>query len=216
MSKEINIADIRDGYEREGLLEADLASDPITQFNKWMQEAVDAGFQQPNAFTLATASKQGRPSARILLLKYVTEIGFVFFTNYNGHKGRELQENPFAAMVFLWPEFSRQVRISGQVAKVDASTSDEYFAVRPRGSQLGAWASPQSEVVAGRDVLENAMQAQERVYDGIDVPRPPHWGGFCLVPDTVEFWQGRPSRLHDRLRFRRNEGESWTVERLAP
>ena len=215
MSIDVNIADIREGYEREGLRKDDMLDNPIAQFDAWMQEAIEAQLSQPNACTLATASKDGRPSARIILLKNTIADGFVFYTNYNGRKGKELQENPFAALVFLWPSLSRQVRVSGRVSKVDAATSDAYFSSRPRGSQLGAWASPQSEVVTGREVLETSLQDYEAKFDDQDIPRPPHWGGFCLIPDSVEFWQGRPSRLHDRLRYTRKES-MWTIERLAP
>lgn len=216
MSNSVNIADIREDYEREGLLEAGMLGDPLVQFNQWMQSAIDAKLWQPNACTLATATKDGRPSARIILLKEVNDRGFVFYTNYTGRKGRELAENPQAALVFMWPEFSRQVRVSGLVEQVDSATSDAYFAVRPRGSRLGAWASPQSEVVENREALENAMRSYEEKYAGDEVPRPPHWGGYCLIPDTIEFWQGRPSRLHDRLVYSRVENDNWKLERLAP
>ena len=187
MSIDVNIADIREGYEREGLRKDDMLDNPIAQFDAWMQEAIEAQLSQPNACTLATASKDGRPSARIILLKNTIADGFVFYTNYNGRKGKELQENPFAALVFLWPSLSRQVRVNGRVSKVDATTSDAYFSSRPRGSQLSAWASPQSEVVIGREVLETSLQDYEAKFDGQDIPRPPHWGGFCLIPDSVEF-----------------------------
>ena len=216
MSIDVNIADIREGYEREGLTEQEVSSNPIAQFEKWMQEAVDAGISQPNALTLATASKAGRPSARIVLLKAVSEAGFVFYTNYNGRKGRELAENPYASMVFLWPSLSRQVRIEGIVSKVDAETSDAYYHSRPRGSQLGAWASPQSEIVADRQDLEDALVRYTTQFENQQVPRPEHWGGYCLKPDAIEFWQGRPSRLHDRLLFRREDNQPWRIERLAP
>ncbi len=216
MSNSVNIADIREDYEREGLLESDMLQDPLMQFNQWMQGAIDAELWQPNAFTLATATKDGRPSARIVLLKEVNDEGFVFYTNYNGRKGRELAENPQAAMVFMWPDFSRQVRVNGTVKQVDAEMSDAYFAVRPKGSRLGAWASPQSQVVANRKVLEDALHTYEERYPGDDVPRPPHWGGYCLVPESIEFWQGRPSRLHDRLMYSRMADNGWKLERLAP
>ncbi len=216
MSIDVNIADIREGYEREGLTETEVSRNPIVQFEKWMQEAVDAGISQPNALTLATASKAGRPSARIVLLKAVSEAGFVFYTNYNGRKGRELAENPFAAMVFLWPSLSRQVRIEGVVTKIDTASSDAYYDSRPRGSQLGAWASPQSQVVEDRQDLEKALAQYTAQYADQQVPRPAHWGGYCLKPDAIEFWQGRPSRLHDRLLYRASQDGEWIIERLAP
>ncbi len=215
MSIDVNIADIREGYEREGLRKDEMLENPIAQFDAWMQEAIEAQLSQPNACTLATATKDGRPSARIILLKNTSADGFVFYTNYDGRKGKELQENPFAALVFLWPSLSRQVRVNGRVDKVDGATSDAYFKSRPRGSKLGAWASPQSEVVVDRDVLESSLRKYETKFSDQEIPRPPHWGGFCLIPDSVEFWQGRPSRLHDRLQYKRNESV-WTIERLAP
>lgn len=216
MSNNVNIADIREDYEREGLLETEVLDNPLDQFDKWLKEAIDAALWQPNALTLATATREGRPSARVVLLKEVNDEGFVFYTNYNGRKGQELRENPYAAMVFLWPEFSRQVRVNGKVSRVGDATSDAYFAMRPRGSRLGAWASPQSEVVASREVLEEAMREYAEKYPVGEVPRPPHWGGYCLVPETIEFWQGRQSRLHDRLIYRRLSDGGWKLERLAP
>ncbi|MEM8487808.1 MAG: pyridoxamine 5'-phosphate oxidase [Bacteroidota bacterium] len=216
MSIDVNIADIREGYEREGLTVHEVDSNPIVQFEQWMQEAVDAGISQPNALTLATASKAGRPSARIVLLKAVTQTGFVFYTNYNGRKGQELAENPYAAMVFLWPSLSRQVRVEGVVTKVSDATSDAYYQSRPRGSKLGAWASPQSEVVENRKDLEEALAQYSAEYADKPVPRPAHWGGYCLQPDAIEFWQGRPSRLHDRILFRATSDGQWVIERLAP
>ncbi len=216
MSIDVNIADIRDGYEREGLTKKDMQGDPVAQFDRWMAEAVAAGINQPNALTLATASKAGRPSARIVLLKEVSDDGFVFFTNYEGRKGQELKENPYAAMVFLWPSLSRQVRVNGIVSRVDGGVSDAYYATRPKGSQLGAWASPQSNVVENRQYLENALQEVEQKFADVDPPRPPHWGGYCLKPEVIEFWQGRPNRLHDRLRYSASADNAWVIERLAP
>ncbi len=216
MSNNVNIADIRDSYEREGLSKAEMLNDPQAQFDKWMQEAIDVNVWQPNAMTLATATKEGRPSARIMLLKAVTDEGFVFFTNYGGQKGQELEENPYAAIVFIWPDVSRQVRVSGSVKRTTVAEADSYFATRPIDSQLGAWASPQSEVVENRLVLENALADYRQKFGEVDVPRPPQWGGYCLIPDTVEFWQGRPSRLHDRMRYLRTEDGNWLLERLAP
>ncbi len=215
MSIDVNIADIREGYEREGLVKNEMHSNLIAQFNNWMQEAIDAQLNQPNTCTLATATREGRPSARIVLLKDAIHEGFIFYTNYEGRKGKELIENPFASMVFLWPSLSRQVRVNGTVEKVDKAISDAYFASRPEGSQLSAWASPQSQVVENRLVLEKNLAACKERFKGGEIPRPPHWGGFCLKPEKVEFWQGRPSRLHDRLRYIQ-QGSQWDIERLAP
>jgi len=196
--------------------EADLAPDWPTQFGRWLAEAIAAGVPEPNAMVLATADADGRPSARSVLLKGYDERGFTYFTNYESRKGREATANPWASCVFPWYPLHRQVVITGSVERVDRAETDEYFAVRPRGAQLGAWASPQSTVIASRAVLESAWEsAGDRFPEDRPVPAPPHWGGFRLVPRTVEFWQGRPSRLHDRLRFRDTHG-GWIVERLAP
>lgn len=181
-----------------------------------MEEALAANLPEPTALTLATADAGGRPSARIVLLKDHDQRGFVFYTNYQSRKGRELQANPHAALVAFWPELERQVVITGAVTKVTAAESDEYFGTRPRGSQVGAWASEQSEVIAGRETLESRVAEFERRYAGQDVPRPPHWGGYRLAPEALDFWQGRPDRLHDRLRYRRGSDGRWVIERLAP
>lgn len=215
MAKSSTIAGLRDDYDEAGLARKNLLADPFMQFGKWMNEAIQAGIEQPNAMTLATASPDGMPSARIVLLKEVDENGFVFFTNYDGKKGKELVENPRAALVFLWLPQARQVRVEGRVLRVDASTSDEYFASRPLGSRIGAWASPQSQEVANRGVLESLYNDYARKFSDGNVPRPPHWGGYCVVPDMVEFWQGQPSRLHDRFRYLRT-GAEWKIERIAP
>lgn len=212
----MTLVDLRKDYSLAGLAEKDLARDPFRQFEKWFEEAVAAKLPEPNAMVLSTADRTGRPSSRTVLLKGVDGRGFVFFTSYDGRKGRELETNPRAALVFPWLALERQVIVEGPVAKVAPEESDTYFHSRPPASQLGAWASQQSSIIAGRAVLEDAMKAVAKKYAGREVPRPPHWGGFRLDPETVEFWQGRRSRLHDRLRYRRLKDGGWTVERLAP
>ncbi|MGN3964606.1 pyridoxamine 5'-phosphate oxidase [Burkholderia gladioli] len=212
-----SLADLRINYSRASLDEADVASDPIRQFDKWFKEALDAQLPEPNTMTLATVDAEGRPSARIVLIKGVDERGFVFFTNYESRKGREIAHNPHAALLFYWIELERQVRIEGRVEKTSAAESDSYFASRPVGSRIGAWASEQSTVIADREVLETRERDFAARY-GENPPRPPHWGGYRLVPEAIEFWQGRPSRLHDRLRYLRDPagGDAWTIERLSP
>jgi pyridoxamine 5'-phosphate oxidase len=210
------IAAMRRSYELGGLAEPDLAGDWLTQFRRWFADAEAAGLLEPNWLVLATADAAGRPDARCVLLKAVDERGFVFYTNYDSAKGRDLAANPHAALVIPWVALQRQVRIQGGVERVTAAESDRYFASRPHGSQIGAAASPQSQVVASREVLDDAYRSWEQRYpDDTSVPRPEHWGGFRVVPATVEFWQGRRNRMHDRLRFRRAE-TGWVVERLAP
>ena len=211
-----NYADLRRDYALAGLIEKDLARDPFRQFEKWFAEAEAAKLHEPNAMVVATAGRDGRPSARTLLLKGLDGRGFVFYTNYESRKGRELEANPRATLLFPWIAFERQVTVEGPVAKVTREESETYFQSRPRPSQLAAWASSQSGIIAGRSVLEESIKTLEKKYAGRDVPPPPHWGGYRLAPETVEFWQGRRNRLHDRLRYRRTPEGDWTIERLAP
>ena len=211
----ISVADLRREYARAQLDEANVSPDPITEFARWFDEAVKAEVQEPNAMTLATASPDGTPSARIVLLKGFDQRGFVFFTDHRSQKGTELGRNPRAALVFYWPELERQVRITGTTTTVEREESDAYFRSRPRGSRISAWVSHQSQVIGSRQQLENRVPELERKYPGDDVPLPPYWGGFRVAPGTVEFWQGRTSRLHDRIRYAR-DGEHWRIERLSP
>jgi pyridoxamine 5'-phosphate oxidase len=203
---------------RQPLRESDFDSNPLRQFRRWMQETSDF-FQllQPDAMILATATPEGRPSARVVLLRGLDERGFVFFTNYESRKGQELAANPHAALVFFWDALERQVRVEGRVELASPAESDAYFQSRPRGSQVGAWASPQSEVLPNREALQRkVIEVEARFAGTAALPRPPNWGGFRLVPELFEFWQGQPSRLHDRLCYRRQPDETWLLERLAP
>lgn len=209
-----SIADLRQSYERDHLTREGLGDDPIALFLKWFGEAREAGVTEPNAMALATVTADGHPANRIVLLKEADARGFAFFTNLQSRKSRELAATKRAALVFWWEALQRQVRVEGTVEPVPASEADAYFARRPRGSQLGAWASPQSQEIGSRETLDGRLAEAERQF-AETVPRPPFWGGWRVVPEAVEFWQGRPSRLHDRFRFTR-EGEEWTVTRLAP
>ncbi len=215
MTSPISPAELRKEYMRRGLSESELDPDPIRQFQRWFDEATSAGLIEPNAMTLATATRDGHPSARMVLLKGFDARGFVFYTNYESRKGGELEQNPQAALVFFWVELERQVRVEGRVERAAPAESDAYFASRPLGSQIGAWASAQSRVIAGREPLERRTAELEDEYAGREVPRPSQWGGYRVVPHVIEFWQGRPCRLHDRLRYRQKDG-GWIVERLSP
>ena len=210
-----NPADLRVEYKRAALDERDVDPDPFRQFGRWFDEAVAVQVPEPNAMTLATVDPAGRPSARIVLLKAVDGRGFTFYTNYQSRKARELPAGSRAALLFFWPELERQVRIEGAIEKVDDATTDAYWASRPRLSRVGAWASPQSEPLPNRAALEARFAEVEARFPGDSVPRPPHWGGYRLVPDAFEYWQGRASRLHDRLIYQR-EDASWRIGRLAP
>lgn len=211
----MNEADRNDTDDGVALFRSDVARDPFTQFDRWWDQVLALDLENPNAVVLATATPEGRPSARVVLVKGIADGAFVFFTNYEGRKGRELLANPFAAMCFHWDDLGKQVRVEGRVEKASTRESTAYFRSRPRGSQIGAWASPQSEVIPERDVLERRVNEIEARFAGKEVPLPPFWGGFRLIAETVEFWQNRKSRLHDRLRYRK-EGAHWQIERLAP
>ncbi|MGI8637092.1 MAG: pyridoxamine 5'-phosphate oxidase [Segetibacter sp.] len=210
-----SIADIRKDYKLRSLLEDDVLSDPIEQFTIWWEEAVKSKIEEVNAMTLATASTEGVPSARIVLLKGLTKEGFIFFTNYRSDKGKELEINPKAALVFFWKELERQVRIEGTVSKVSVEESEAYFTSRPVASKIGAWASPQSTVIPGRNVLEENVLKYKEQFGEENIPKPPHWGGYIVRPFRMEFWQGRRSRLHDRILYIL-DNDNWTINRLAP
>ena len=211
----VSLADLRTDYKRAALDERDVDRDPFVQFRQWFEAAVAAKVPEPNAMTLATVDADGRPAARIVLLKDADAHGFTFFTNYLSRKGRELAARPAAALLFFWPELERQIRIEGAITQVETAVADTYFAGRPRLSRIGAWASPQSEALPDRAALEARFAEAEARFPGDVVARPPHWGGYRLTPDSFEFWQGRRSRLHDRIAFCRN-GTEWSIGRLAP
>lgn len=211
----MSIADLRQEYAKHELGRDNVDGDPIEQFQTWFDEALDAEVEEPNAMTLATTDATGRPAARIVLLKGLDERGFVFYSNYESQKGEQIAANPNVALVFWWEPLERSVRVEGIAEKLPEDESTEYFKSRPHGSQLGAWASPQSRVIDGREVLEKRLDLVESEYEEGEVPRPPHWGGYVVRPREVEFWQGRPNRLHDRLRYRQTD-DGWALERLAP
>jgi pyridoxamine 5'-phosphate oxidase len=211
-----NIADLRKDYTLQGLGESDVDLNPFVQFKRWFDQALTAKLTEPNAMTVATTTVDGKPSARIVLLKDFDERGFVFFTNYNSRKGQESLENPQVSLVFWWAELERQVRVCGRIEKTSASESDEYFHSRPLQSRLGAWASNQSEVIENREFLERRFAEFQHKYENQDIPRPEHWGGLRVVPIEIEFWQGRSSRLHDRLLYKSLDDGSWKIERLSP
>jgi pyridoxamine 5'-phosphate oxidase len=211
----MSIADLRQEYAKHKLDPDHVREDPIDQFREWFDEALEAEVEEPNAMTLATNDPRGRPAARIVLLKGLDERGFIFYSNYDSQKGQQLDANPHAALVFWWEPLERQVRVEGKVTKLPEEESTEYFQSRPHGSQVGAWASPQSRVIEDREVLDKRKEMVAQEYAEGDVPRPPNWGGYVVQPRSIEFWQGRPNRLHDRLRFRKSD-DGWTLERLAP
>jgi pyridoxamine 5'-phosphate oxidase len=213
---DMELASLRESYTKGGLGERDLRKNPFEQFRLWFEQAQAAQIVEPNAMTLATATPDGIPSARMVLLKGFDERGFAFFTNYESQKGRELAENPHAALVFYWAELERQVRITGTVTKTSPEESEAYWSTRPVASQIGAWVSEQSTVVPNRKVLEEQVAALEKWYEAVEIPIPPYWGGYRVAPETIEFWQGRPNRLHDRIRYTKTGEGKWQIERLAP
>jgi pyridoxamine 5'-phosphate oxidase len=211
-----DLAAIRKDYRLQSLSEQDVDTNPIKQFEKWFQQALASGIEEPNAMTLATSTTDGKPSARIVLLKGIKDNGFVFFTNYESKKGKQIHDNPFACLVFFWKELERQITIQGEIKKVSEQESDEYFASRPVESRIGAWSSPQSQVIESREVLEKNGIYFTNKFQSQNIPRPPHWGGYILLPTLIEFWQGGAGRLHDRLQYSTDATNSWIIERLAP
>ncbi|MDF3077387.1 MAG: pdxH [Sphingobacteriaceae bacterium] len=210
------IENLRQDYRSATLTEKDAAPDPISQFANWFSQALDAGLYEPNAMTLATATHDGKPSARILLMKGFNHEGFTFYTNYLSRKGKEMAKNPVVALVFYWGELERQVRIEGTIEKLSKEESERYFHSRPKGSQIGAMASPQSQPIANREIIEKSLQQLEEKYSESEVPKPAYWGGYIVKPQTVEFWQGRTNRLHDRIEYRKIDKKKWKIVRLAP
>jgi pyridoxamine 5'-phosphate oxidase len=211
-----SIASIRKDYKQQSLLEKDVLPNPYNQFEKWWQEAINSNIDEVNAMTLATVTAHGKPTARIVLLKGFDEKGFVFFTNYESNKAKAMAQNDAVCLVFFWKELERQVRIEGNIHKLSDSENDAYFLSRPIGSRIGAWASPQSSIIDGRELLEKNVTAYTNKFNSGDVPRPQHWGGYCVSPTLLEFWQGRSSRLHDRFEYQLKENNHWDINRLAP
>lgn len=212
----MNVADIRKDYKLRSLSENEIDKNPLVQFDLWWQEAVNSQIDEVNAMTLATANKDGIPSARIVLLKGYDENGFIFFTNYNSHKAKDINDNPHVSLVFFWKELERQVRISGSIEKIAEKESDDYFQSRPLISQLGAWASDQSSVIDSREALEEKFKTLEQYYADKEISRPPHWGGYRVIPSLIEFWQGRSGRLHDRIEYTLGKETDWIIKRLSP
>ncbi len=216
MPENKDIQSLRREYRLRSLLEKDVDSNPMLQFEKWWDEAIKNNIVEPNAMTLATCNSSGKPSARIVLLKGLHEDGFLFFTNYDSRKGKEIEINPFVSLVFLWKEIERQVRIEGSVEKISEAESDAYFSKRPRESRIGAWSSHQSTPIERREVLEKNYEQYDKKFTTDDVPRPKNWGGYIVHPNLIEFWQGRQGRLHDRLQYNLSANKTWKIERLAP
>ncbi|MEO8960409.1 MAG: pyridoxamine 5'-phosphate oxidase [Ginsengibacter sp.] len=211
-----SIADMRRIYQLQAMLEKDMNENPIKQFENWWQHAIDSKIDEPNAMSLATATASGKPSVRTVLLKGIKENGFMFFTNYQSRKGKEIEENPYVSLLFFWKELERQVRIEGSIQKLSTEDSDEYFSERPHESQIGAWSSPQSSIIESRNLLQNKMEEYEKRFGANEIPRPDYWGGYIIQPYSMEFWQGRPGRLHDRLQYTLDENNRWVMKRLAP
>jgi len=211
-----SIANMRKEYTQQSLDISDVASDPIEQFTRWFEEARKSELSEPNAMHLSTVSSNNRPSGRIVLLKGIEDRRFLFYTNYQSRKGQEMDQTPYVALTFFWAELERQVRVEGTISRVDEQTSTEYFRSRPRDSQIGAWTSPQSQSIENRDVLNERKADFTQKFTDQKVPRPPHWGGYAVSPEAIEFWQGRPSRLHDRILYQRGTDGSWQIQRLAP
>lgn len=216
MNKHNSIADIRKEYQLQSLLENDVDLNPLIQFGTWWQHAIESKIEEPNAMTLSTCSSSGIPSSRIVLLKEINESGFVFFTNYQSRKGKEIETNPFVSLLFFWKELERQIRIEGKIKKIPAEESNEYFFQRPRESRIGAWSSPQSRVIENREFLQENVSKYTSQFGIRNIPRPDFWGGYIVEPNSIEFWQGRPGRLHDRLHYVLTEDNLWNIERLAP
>ena len=211
-----DLESIRKEYRLQSLLEKDVDADPVKQFEIWWGQAIQSGIDEPNAMTLATSTLSGKPSCRIVLLKAIRHNGFVFFSNYDSRKGKQIHDNPFAALVFFWKELERQVRIEGAIKKISERESDAYFTKRPLESRISAWSSPQSEVIKSRDILEKNVSDIKNRFESETIPRPPYWGGYIVNPTLIEFWQGRPGRLHDRLQYSMGARTTWKIERLAP